>query len=41
MQKKEVVLKARLSPWLDKAYLASANIQEKFENFHITQQKIK
>jgi len=31
-QKKEVVLKVRLGPWLDEAYHVSANIQEKLTN---------
>jgi len=29
VQKKEAVLKARLGPWLDEAYIISANIKEK------------
>jgi len=41
VQKKEVILKARLGPWLDEAYIVSANIQDKFMNLQSTQQKIK
>lgn len=40
-QKKEDILKTRLGPWLDEAYIISTNIQEKLVNFQSTQQKIK
>ena len=37
----EAVLKAKLGPWLDEAYIVSVNIQEKLANLQSTQQKIK
>ena len=40
MQRKEVILKVRLGPWLDEAYIIFANSQEKFVNLQSTQQKI-
>jgi len=39
MQKKEVVLKARVWPWLDEAYIISTNVQEKLANLQGMQQK--
>lgn len=41
MQKKEVVLKARLGLWLHGAYLVSTNIHEILVSLGITHQKIK
>lgn len=40
-QQKEAVLKARLGPWLEKAYVISAIIKEKLPSLQITQQKVK
>lgn len=39
--KKEEILKARLGPWLDEAYIVSIKIHEKLANLQSTQQKIK
>ncbi len=36
-QRKEVVLKARLGPWLDEAYVIFATIGEKLESLQRTQ----
>lgn len=41
VQKKEAVLKARLGPWLDEAYIVFVNIKEKSANLQSMQQKIK
>lgn len=40
-QWKEVVLKAKLGPWLDEAYVISATIEEKLVSLQRTQLKIK
>lgn len=40
-QQKEVVLKARLGPWLDKAYQVKTTIQEKMASLQQTKEKIK
>ena len=40
-QRKEAVLKARLGPWLDEAYVIFATIEEKLAGLQRTQQKIK
>jgi chromosome segregation ATPase len=40
VQRKEAVLKARLGPWLDEAYVISATIEEKLASLQTTQQKI-
>lgn len=37
---KEVVLKARLKPWLDEAYMVIASIEGKLVTLQATQQKI-
>lgn len=41
MQRKEVVLKDRLGPWLDEPYVISVNIEEKLASLQCMQQKIK
>jgi len=40
MHHKEVVLKARLRPWLDEAYSIMACIEGKLANLQATQQKL-
>lgn len=40
-QRKEVVIKGRLGPWLDEAYIISATIEEKLASLQRMQQKIK
>lgn len=40
-QRKEAVLKARLVPWLDGAYVISTTIEENLASLQRTQQKIK
>lgn len=40
-QRKEVVLKARLGPWLDEFYVISTNIEENLASLQRMQQKIK
>ena len=40
-QRKDVVLKARLGPWLDEGYVIAATIEEKLASQQRTQQKIK
>ena len=37
---KEVVLKARLKPWLDEAYMIMITIEGKLANLQETQQKL-
>jgi len=37
---KEVVLKARLQPWIDEAYMVIASIEGKLATLQETQQKI-
>ena len=39
-QHKEVVLKARLGPWLDEAYVLTTSIKGKLSSLQETQQKI-
>lgn len=40
-QKKEIILKARLGPWLEEAYQVTMNIQEKLMGLQQTQQMMK
>lgn len=40
-QRKEVVLKARLGPWLDEAYVISTNIEEKLASLQKMLQRTK
>ena len=39
-QRKEVVLMARLGPWLDEAYVLTVSIEGKLASLKATQQKI-
>lgn len=40
-QQKEAVLKAKLGPWLDEAYVISSTIEDKLVNLQRTHQKVR